>query len=266
MKSLRVYLLIILLSAGNVIAQQRVSVYFDFDKDLLTSAQDLELEFLKQLISDGNAELLKIEAFTDTVGSIEYNNRLARRRANFVLTELGNNKASIETNVFGEDYGIKQDYSDQKHRRVDIWYQEIAVESLKVEEPEIQSELLTKFKEFLNDSLSDETMIELSIHFLPGKAILLPESNDELWNLFDFFHYNQNINGFIRGHVCCSDDMPLSAERAAVVYNFLIDRSISPNRMKYQGYSNSIPAVSPEVTDEDRRRNRRVDVIFTKTK
>lgn len=266
MKSLQVYLLIILLSAGNVIAQQKVSVYFDFDKDLITSEQNLKLESLKQLINVGKAELVKMEAFTDTVGSNEYNNHLARRRANFVLMELGINQASIETKVIGENYGIKQDYSNQTHRRVDIWYQEIAVETLKLEESAIQSELLTKFTEFLNDSLLDETIIELSIHFVPGKAILLPESNDELWNLFDFFNYNQNINGFIRGHVCCSDDMPLSVERAAVVYNFLIDRSISPNRMKYQGYSNSIPAVSPEVTDEDRRRNRRVDVIFTKTK
>lgn len=246
-------------------SQEKLSVFFDFNADKLTSQQANSVTELKKKILSRSVTLVKLDALTDTVGSISYNNQLAQRRANSVLEMLGVRLGDVPVELTGEKYIVATNYYDSDHRRVDIWYDKIEemTEEISSSEP---SPLILKLTDFLKDSLVDEIMIELSIHFVPGKALLLPESNEELWNLFDFFHYNDNINGFIRGHVCCSDDMPLSIERASVVYKFLVDRSISPNRMKYQGYSNSIPAVTPEVTDEDRKRNRRVDVIFTKSK
>ncbi|MFN5844233.1 MAG: OmpA family protein [Flavobacteriia bacterium] len=85
-------------------------------------------------------------------------------------------------------------------------------------------------------------------------------------NLFAFLRDHEDISVFIRGHVCCSHDPALSTARAYVVYSMLIDRGISPKRLKYEGFSNTIPAISPETNDNDRQANRRVDVIFSKMK
>ena len=59
------------------------------------------------------------------------------------------------------------------------------------------------------------------------------------------------------------DDYEISFLRAKAVNDYLIRRGISENRLGYEGYSNTIPLVTPELTEEDQQRNRRVDVIFT---
>jgi outer membrane protein OmpA-like peptidoglycan-associated protein len=59
------------------------------------------------------------------------------------------------------------------------------------------------------------------------------------------------------------DDYEISYSRAKSVNDYLIRRGISEKRIGYEGYSNSIPLIKPELTEEDQQRNRRVDVIFT---
>ena len=81
--------------------------------------------------------------------------------------------------------------------------------------------------------------------------------------LYDFLAENNEVYAFIRGHVCCAQDPELSTARAYVVYSTLLRKGIPVERISYQGFSNTIPAVYPEITDEDRQRNRRVDVLLS---
>ena len=108
-------------------------------------------------------------------------------------------------------------------------------------------------------------LINLNIQFLGDAPIINSSSINEMNHLVTFLQKNNSIDAFIRGHVCCGDEMPLSKKRAKTVYLELIRRGINPERLRYQGFSNTIPAVSPEKTDLDRSKNRRVDVMFSKT-
>ena len=93
--------------------------------------------------------------------------------------------------------------------------------------------------------------------------IINQSSIKEMDDLFNFLNQNNQINAFIRGHVCCGDDMKLSRKRAKYVYSELIKKGIDSKRLRFQGFSNSLLLVSPEKTDADRAKNRRVDVIFS---
>ena len=108
-------------------------------------------------------------------------------------------------------------------------------------------------------------LINLNIQFIGDAPIINSSSINEMDDLVRFLQKNNSIDAFIRGHVCCGDEMPLSKKRAKTVYLELIRRGINPDRLRFQGFSNTIPAVSPEKTDLDRSKNRRVDVMFSKT-
>jgi outer membrane protein OmpA-like peptidoglycan-associated protein len=107
-------------------------------------------------------------------------------------------------------------------------------------------------------------LINLNLQFEGDAPIVNSSSVREIDELVKFLKKNNAIDAFIRGHVCCGDEMPLSTKRAKTVYNELIRRGIDPSRLRYEGFSNRILAVDPEKTDVDRAKNRRVDLIFSK--
>ena len=107
-------------------------------------------------------------------------------------------------------------------------------------------------------------LINLNLQFEGDAPIVNSSSVREIDELVKFLKKNNAIDAFIRGHVCCGDEMPLSTKRAKTVYNELTRRGIDPSRLRYEGFSNRILAVDPEKTDVDRAKNRRVDLIFSK--
>jgi outer membrane protein OmpA-like peptidoglycan-associated protein len=109
-------------------------------------------------------------------------------------------------------------------------------------------------------------LITLKIQFEGNKPITTAVSIKEMKDLFNFLYYNPAVDAFIRGHVCCGDEMALSKKRAKHVYKELIKRGISEERLRYQGFSNSLLLVNPERSEADRRMNRRVDIILSKNK
>jgi flagellar motor protein MotB len=56
--------------------------------------------------------------------------------------------------------------------------------------------------------------------------------------------------------------MEVSEKRAKAVYDYLTKNEIDSSRLNFKGFSNTIPLIYPEITDEDSQRNRRVDIIF----
>lgn len=83
-------------------------------------------------------------------------------------------------------------------------------------------------------------------------------------NFVEYFLEHPEIDIHIRGHVCCRPGQRISRQRARNVYRFLKANGIEKTRMTYEGYSDTLPVVSPERTEEDERLNRRVDFILTK--
>ncbi len=117
----------------------------------------------------------------------------------------------------------------------------------------------------VNEMDNSVILINLNLQFEGDAPLITRSSVNEINELVKFLHNNNSIDAFIRGHVCCGDQMSLSSKRAKTVYLELICRGINPNRLRYEGFSNTIPAVFPERTDLDRSRNRRVDIIFSKS-
>lgn len=102
-----------------------------------------------------------------------------------------------------------------------------------------------------------------NVNFEFDKYNLLPASEEILKTLLNFLENNPEIKISIEGH---TDDIgseqyndALSFNRARSVYNWLIDKGISPTRLRFTGYGKSHPIYNEK--DEDHRAlNRRVEV------
>ena len=94
-------------SEQNRISQYDPSpVYFAFDKSLVTSAAQDELDRLVGFLSDNQSAAVQIEGHCDARGSVEYNIALGERRAQSVkryLTQRGVSSARITTISYGEE-------------------------------------------------------------------------------------------------------------------------------------------------------------------
>jgi outer membrane protein OmpA-like peptidoglycan-associated protein len=82
--------------------------------------------------------------------------------------------------------------------------------------------------------------------------------------LIDLLNKNPTWTLHIRGHVCCGPSEKISKKRAKNVYKYLKHAGISPERLTYKGYSDSLPKAFPEKTEADEAQNRRVDFIIHK--
>jgi outer membrane protein OmpA-like peptidoglycan-associated protein len=91
---------------------------------------------------------------------------------------------------------------------------------------------------------------------------LKKESISELNNLASLISENKEIILEICGYTDStgSDEhnMALSEKRALSVVNYLINRGIPPDRLKYKGYGNKSPR-GDNVTSEGRKLNRRTE-------
>lgn len=244
-----------------------ITIYFENNSSNLSSDSKKSLQNFVTSVNLSETKIDKLIAYCDTVGSVQFNQRLAEKRMNSVLGFISNFSISISEKIIsGENYpaGSLTTSNLKEWRKVEIHY------SVKTKKTNIlQTGLSENSFETLNlDSLAqkDSKPIVLDIQFFPGVAVLFNNSVNEIDRLYDFLIENENLNISIRGHVCCNDDLPLSSARAETVFILLAEKGISKERMQFKGYSNTIPAVSPEITDIDRQKNRRVDVIFSVSK
>jgi outer membrane protein OmpA-like peptidoglycan-associated protein len=108
-----------------------------------------------------------------------------------------------------------------------------------------------------------------NISFKSNSSQLSPSSLLELDRVKDFMDLNTNVSIEISAH---SDDvggeafnLSLSQKRAASVEDYLIQKNIKKERMQSIGYGEQKPIV-PNNTEENRARNRRVELKVTKIK
>ena len=81
--------LLILLCPKIISAQQKLEIYFDFNKFELNVDAKSKLDSL--LINNKNIEILKVEGFCDSIDSNKYNKILSGKRAQSVLNYFKNN-------------------------------------------------------------------------------------------------------------------------------------------------------------------------------
>lgn len=106
-----------------------------------------------------------------------------------------------------------------------------------------------------------------NIYFDSDKTELLPASYPELNNLLQLMKDKSTLEIEIVGHTDNSGtearNKALSEGRSKSVYSYLIEKGISPGRIKYKGMGSSKPVVNNS-TFEGREQNRRVEFVVTK--
>lgn len=192
-----------------------------------------------------------IRAYTDTVGSPEYNLYLAQKRLESVkkiIQEQYPDRFSIqEETASGED---QRNLSDRNKRRVDII--------------EISSSAVTKSKiTWGNRTVELGVPIKLEIIFLMGQDVMVPSSYDDIKFLIEALKSDNSLSIVLSGHVCCGTDSGnLSGKRANRIKQILVSEGgISGSRITALGFGNKKP-LFVEDSEEHKQANRRVEVTF----
>ncbi|MBK9508178.1 MAG: OmpA family protein [Cytophagaceae bacterium] len=100
------------------------------------------------------------------------------------------------------------------------------------------------------------------VYFNLGDATVLPESYDQLNQLADYLKNNPKLKIQIEGHTDNRGDADankkLSLDRAYKVREYLVNKGIPGERIKFKGYGDTRPVVTND-KEENRRLNRRVE-------
>ncbi len=101
-----------------------------------------------------------------------------------------------------------------------------------------------------------------NIFFDYNSFALQDKSKTELDELVKFMQENPKVKGEISGHTDNVGDRAandtLSLKRAQSVFNYLVEKGVASDRLKYQGYGDRRPAES-NATEEGRAKNRRIE-------
>lgn len=134
-------------------------------------------------------------------------------------------------------------------------------------------ELYKKYKVETNVSLplakTGEKAILKDLFFVGDSAILLKSSEAQLPLVLKFMQINPDLKVEIAGHINgpnldlnmeTSWRRSLSERRAKVVYNYLLEKGISADRMRYKGYGNKEMIYPRPKNDWESEQNRRVEI------
>lgn len=89
-----------------------VTLYFDFDKSALKDKANEQLDSIYQVMVDNPTYRLQISGYTDSKGSVEYNNKLSERRAKTCadyLIKKGLAPARIAIHSFGAMFPVEME-------------------------------------------------------------------------------------------------------------------------------------------------------------
>lgn len=260
MKTLLVF---VIFYTMNLSAQDKLELYFDFNKEVLNEKSNVN--FTNWLKKSKDIEVIKIQGFCDSVDSNLYNKKLSSRRANAVLLLLKQNNVRINENLkvgeFGEDF--VQSKIQSENRKVEIYFKKIAIPEIKLEIPES-----LKIEEKINNSkVGDNIKIE-NLNFYNISDRLLPESESAMSDLVVVMQKNKKLIIEIQGHICCQTEegkYDVSTARAKKVYDILVQNGIKKERLAYKGFGSSRPIFPlPENTEDERKMNRRVEILILK--
>lgn len=247
-------LLLLLISFSAVSAQEKFTVYFDFDVHQTNS--DSNQKLTDWIAKSKDVEVERIYAFCDSVGSHEYNDKLAVRRLNSVLKTLRENKIrlskQIETKGFGKRF--EQSKIQDENRKVEIYFKK---------KEEKLSDKIAQLK------VGDKLRLR-NLNFYNRSGIVVPKSRPVLAELLEIMQENPKLKIEIQGHICCQEKFDvedISTLRCKTVYNYLIENGISVSRLSYKGFGSSQPIYKiPEQNEFERDENRRVEILILENK
>lgn len=250
-----------------------LNLYFETDHYKNTEEHTRKLNTLEKFeISN-----IAINAFTDSIATKSYNQKLSNKRAYYTYFSLL--KLNFPIEVFEEVKGFGEDKEHINHlsssRRVSIIYQyhqKKTVEPTKQKQPKKKT-IPKKIDEQISTGEVGDKIIAKNINFQPGNHRVLAQSLPELEQLYKALEEHPEIKIDIRGHICCeyngrdgydalTGDNHLSVNRAFAIYSFLISKGINKNRLTYHGYGSTQKLYEFEKNDKEKIANRRVEIII----
>ena len=97
-----------------VIDKMTLRVNFDFDKSIITKADEAELKKAVDFVKKYPDAKVKIEGHTDSIGTEKYNQKLSERRAKAVQKYLISKGASKKADISTIGYGESKPVADNK--------------------------------------------------------------------------------------------------------------------------------------------------------
>jgi outer membrane protein OmpA-like peptidoglycan-associated protein len=260
MKNKLLCLLILYCFGGfNAAAQNRLEVFFDFNKYDINPIAKEKLDHW--LAENKNIEVTKIYGYCDWKGTNQYNDTLSLKRVNQIYNYMISNRVTVspgyETKGFGEDF--TQSKVQSENRKVLIVYEPKKPEPKPVKEPQTLTEQVKTAK------TGDLIKLE-NINFFNNSDTVLPKSKPVLAELLCIMEDNPNLKIEIQGHICCQtqgDVNDTSTKRAKAVHTYLVRNKISRNRLSFKGYGITRPMHPiPEKNSQEEDDNRRVEILI----
>jgi outer membrane protein OmpA-like peptidoglycan-associated protein/Tol biopolymer transport system component len=154
--------------------------------------------------------------------------------------------ASYALNVSKEGYAFNsQNFTLDLQKKAEPFYLEIPLQRL-----------------LSGDLKSNKPIVLNNIFFDTGASNLRADSDFELDKLYELLNNNKQLKIQINGHTDDigneSDNLKLSENRAKSVYEYLIKKGISSDRLNYKGFGESMPLVENKDA-ESRQINRRTE-------
>lgn len=171
---------------------------------------------------------------------------------------------AVETIVEKEKEVTMASDADLNEKK-DIKVSDVNVDNLSESD---RKELIEKVKDYLLEQLKANESVKFKVvYFDFNKSNLNLLSLNELKLLVEFLNEHPETKIEIAGHGdnkgSWETNLGLSNKRAKEVYDFLITNKVSPNRMFFYGKGSAVP-IAPNDTDENRGKNRRVEVFILK--
>jgi outer membrane protein OmpA-like peptidoglycan-associated protein len=273
-------------------AQEQFSVFFESDQYDLTKAQIDRLE--KWTVANPQIKIVGVYGFTDEDGTSGYNDTLATKRIDHVISRIRgkiNIREDFKTRSFGELH--QQSKIKSENRKVTLYYLELKDLPREEEILGLKKEVVAKPKsrkkypakilfdlpngkteeyrldiEFMNkvDMANPGEKLKLdNLNFQLNTFAIMKESRGKLYELLMVLQSNPNLKVEIHGHLCCMpvDRVDLSTQRAKAIYNFLVNNDIEKSRLSYKGFGSTQPIYPlPEKDEAQRAANRRVELLI----
>jgi outer membrane protein OmpA-like peptidoglycan-associated protein len=269
---------------NGLLAQRADTLYihFDFDRSDLRPEAAASLDSL--YATAGGIARIEISGHCDHVGNHAYNDALSSRRVeqarNYLVQKGINHDLFVKIEAMGKRQPLNENKTEEErfmNRRVELIVHRQAAAPPVTVTPPARKDSVPSLTDIIKDSTTKagNNIILRNLQFIPGRHILLPESEPVLDELFIVMRDNPTLEIEIQGHVCCTAsntdglDMDLgtynlSVQRARAITQLLIGRGISEKRMTFRGFGGSRKLYPLERTEFERQENRRVELRIVK--
>ncbi|HWN69106.1 MAG TPA: OmpA family protein, partial [Haliangium sp.] len=225
---------------GTLIVSPEIS--FLPDSALLTLPSRVPLEALAQVLAKDPKLLVAIN-----VGNQNANRELAQGRADAIAAFLQKNGVKTD-NVSIVGFGVAGGKAADEPANYEVTFDRYCPEEL------APNKICREMK------LSDDYKVEFKVNsdeIQPASQEIL--ERDVLWILRQHPRVRVEVQGHTSGEGRLEYNMDLSRRRAQAVVNYLIGEGIPAARLTAVGHGPKIPLVSPERTEADREKNRRIE-------